>query len=147
MMDLENLSALELLRVHVIVMDELRERKILRSANNPAGDLAEHIFSQAFGWQLVSASEKGFDAQDSKGRTYQIKARRPNRQGAESRQLSAIRSFGFDFLAGVLFDHFYKIDRAAIIPVDIVKRRARWQNHTNSHPFFLQDDVWAYGRR
>jgi len=32
--------------------------------------------------------------------------------------------------------------RAALIPVDIVRRRSTYIDHTNRHRFILQDNVW-----
>jgi hypothetical protein len=43
-------SIAELLALHAAVSEELRERNVLRSANNPTGDLAEYLFCKAFGW-------------------------------------------------------------------------------------------------
>ena len=104
-------------------MDELRTRDVLRSENNPTGDLAEFLFCKAYGWTQASNSEKGFDATDGAGTRYQIKGRRLNRHRRDkSRQLSAIRDFkGFDFLAAVLFDHDYRVERAALIPRAVVR--------------------------
>ncbi|NIJ42358.1 hypothetical protein FHS78_002652 [Parvibaculum indicum] len=65
--------------MHAEIMEELRARGILRSANNPTGDLAEHLFCKAFGWQIASNSEKGFDATGEQGRRIQIKGRRLHR--------------------------------------------------------------------
>jgi hypothetical protein len=35
--------------MHAEVSDELRRRGVIRSWNNPIGDLAEHLFRRAFG--------------------------------------------------------------------------------------------------
>lgn len=139
------MSPLELLRLHVKVGDELRKLKITRSSNNPTGDFAEYIFWKAFGWQLTGNSNPHFDALGADGTRYQIKGRRVTREN-KSRQLSAIRELGgsnFDFLAAVLFDHDFGIMRAAIIPVDVVKRRSSFVERTNSHTFLLRDEVWG----
>jgi len=37
-------SIAELLSLHAATMEELRARNVLRSANNPTGDLAEYLF-------------------------------------------------------------------------------------------------------
>lgn len=134
----------ELLIAHVEIEEELRKRGVLRSANNPTGDLAEHLFCTGLGWKRASSSEPGFDATGSDGTRYQIKGRRLNRRNP-SRQLSAIRNLDnrpFDVLAAVLFDHYYRVVRAALIPVEVVAKRATYQRHTNSHIFHLRDDVW-----
>jgi hypothetical protein len=144
-MDPSQLTIRELLKTHGAVMDELRRRSVVRSANNPASDLAELIFCNAFGWARENISASGYDATDATGLRYQIKARRlASPKG--SRQLSAIRNLPldpFDQLAGVLFDRDFAIVRAAIIPIEVVKRRARRSDHTNSWKFILTDDVWS----
>lgn len=123
-------------------MEELRGRDVLRSANNPTGDLAEYLFCTAFGWAQGANSAKAFDATGDDGIRYQIKGRRVHRRN-KSRQLSAIRELnGFDVLAAVLFDNDYRIMRAALIGVAVVRDRSTYIAHTNSHKFLLRDDVW-----
>lgn len=132
----------ELLALHVAIMEELRERDVLRSANNPTGDLAEYLFCAAFGWAQESNSAKAFDAKGGDGTRYQIKGRRIHRRN-RSRQLSAIRDLsGFEILAAVLFDDEYRILRAALIPAAVVREHSTYIRHTNSHKFLLRDAIW-----
>jgi hypothetical protein len=145
MTELSHLPPVELLRLHARVAEELRTRGITRSSNNPTGDLAEYLFCKAFGWNQAGNSNANVDAIGSDGTRYQIKGRRMTRHN-NSRQLSAIRDFAgehFDFLAGVLFSEDYDVLRAALIPREIVKQRATFIAHTNSHKFMLRDDVWG----
>ncbi|MBB4017731.1 hypothetical protein GGR16_002765 [Chelatococcus caeni] len=132
----------ELLVLHATIMEELRARNVLRTANNPTGDLAEYLFCAAFGWVQEANSAKAFDATGDDGTRYQIKARRIHHRN-KSRQLSAIRSFdGFDVLAAVLFDEDYQVVRAALIPAEIVHGRSTYIERTNSHKFLLRDAIW-----
>ena len=143
-MNLSELSAPELLSLHAKVADQLRERGITRSANNPTGDLAEYLFCKAFGWKQAGNSKANIDAIGPDGIRYQIKGRRITRYNS-SRQLSAIRDLGgahFDFLAGVLFDEDYGIMRAALIPHALAMERATFVERTNSHRFLLCDEIW-----
>jgi hypothetical protein len=142
--DLTRLTSIELLALHARVADELRERAITRTSNNPTGDLAEYLFCRAFGWTPAGNSKANIDAIDQEGTRYQIKGRRITRHN-KSRQLSAIRDFAgrhFDYLAAVLFAEDYGLLRAALIPYAVVKKRAKFVAHTNSHKFLLHDDVW-----
>jgi hypothetical protein len=135
---------MELLALHARVSEELRERRLTRSSNNPTGDLSEYMFCIAFGWNRTGNSNAHVDAVDSEGNRYQIKGRRVTRQN-KSRQLSAIRDLGashFDFLAGVLFAEDYCVMRAAIIPRAVIVERASFVERTNSHRFLLRDEVW-----
>ncbi len=44
LIDLANLSSIELLALHARIAEELRNRAIARTSNNPTGDLAEYLF-------------------------------------------------------------------------------------------------------
>ncbi len=143
-MNVSRLTIRELLKAHCAVMDELRRREIVRSGNNPVSDLAELVFCKSFTWNRQNNSASGHDASDAAGLRYQIKASRlATAKG--SRQLSAIRNLPgdpFDQLAGVLFDRDFGVIRAALIPIGIVRLRAKRSDHTNSWKFILTDDVW-----
>ncbi len=144
--ELRKRTVADLLSLHAEVIEELRQRGVLRSANNPTGDLAEYLFCQAFGWTQETNSAKGFDATDDGGVRFQIKGRRLHRRN-KSRQLSAIRDLdGFDTLAAVLLDDDYRVVRAALVPAPVVRERSTYVEHTNSHKFILRDDVWEDSR-
>jgi hypothetical protein len=134
-----------LLVMHAEGSEELRRRGVIRSSNNPIGDLAEHLFCRAFGWKQAPSSKRGADATDAAEVRYQIKGRRLTPHN-NSRQLGALRELlahGFDVLAAVLFQEDYRILWAALIPharvVDLAKRVER----TNSRRFLLRDAVWS----
>ncbi len=144
LIEVTRLSSLEMLALHPRNAEELRDRGISRTSNNPTGELAEYLFCKAFGWSPTGNSEANIDATGDDGTRFQIKGRRITRHN-RSRQLSAIRDFAgrhFDHLAGVLFTEEYRVFRAAIIPYAIVEQRAKFVKHTNSHKFVLHDDVW-----
>ena len=143
-MDIENLSAGQLLALHARITEELRDRGVTRSANNPTGDLAEYLFCKAFGWSQAGNSNANIDAIGGDGVRYQIKGRRMTRHN-KSRQLSAIRELDgghFDVLAGVLFGEDYSVARAALIPRDVIVEHAKFVERTNSHRFLLRDEIW-----
>jgi hypothetical protein len=137
-------SADALLRLHYRVLDELKARGIIRSANAPIGEFAELLFCEAFGWTRAEKnSNAGFDAIDQEGQRIQIKARRI--VGLASRQLGSLRNLQrrpFDRLAAVLFSKDLEIIRAAIIPFDVVRAASVYAAHTNSFRFMLEDKVW-----
>jgi len=141
---LVKMSVADLLKTHVNIQEELRRRDVLRTANNPTGDLAEYLFCEAFNWIQAINSQSGYDAIDNENTRYQIKGRRVHYRN-KSRQMSALRNLAsrpFDVLAGVLFDDTYKISRAALVPFEIVLEQAAYSKHTNSHIFHLRDSVW-----
>ncbi len=143
--ELSTLYPSQLLVLHADITDELRDRGITRSSNNPLGDYAEHLFCKAFEWNQENNSAKSFDAVDqTTNLKYQIKARRLTPQNP-SRQLSAIRNLdmkGFDVLAAALFDRSYQILRAALIPHYIVLSNAKYVQHSNSWRFILHEKIW-----
>lgn len=143
-MNLADLQPKELFQLHADIMEELYRRKIVRSSNNPTGDLAERLFCEAFKWTQENNSNANFDAIDPAcGAKYQIKARRVTPRNP-SRQLSAIRDLAgghFQFVAGVLFDERYAIKQAAFIPHGIIAAGAKFVPKTNSHKFMFRNKV------
>lgn len=143
-MELGTLTVPELLTTHGAILEELRRREIVRSANNPISDLAELLFCRAFHWQRENNSAAAFDARDDAGVRYQIKGRRFTAHN-NSRRLGAIRNLPdepFDWLAGVIFSPDYGVHRAALVPFAVVGERATHNAHTNSWKFYLRDEIW-----
>jgi hypothetical protein len=146
MLDFEQLTCRELLALHAELAEELRTRGVVRSSNNPTGDLAEHLFCRAFGWVQAGNSHPAADAAGADGTLYQIKGRRWTRHN-QSRQLGALRGLsdgGFDRLAAVLFKQDYSVARAAIIPHALVLENSSYVAYTNSWRFLLRDIVWNW---
>lgn len=144
MRPLANLAVSELLQLHGDVLDELRSRDVLRSANGPSGDYAELLFCRAFGWDMRNNSSSGYDATDAAGVRYQIKCRRITPTN-KSRQLSFIRNLPdrpFDVLAGVLLDPAFRVIRAVLAPVELVQERATYVAHVNAWRLLLRDAIW-----
>ena len=69
------MKVLELLSFYAQTIDELFNRGIVRSANSPVSDYAEHLVCNALSLEAAPPSTKGFDATDNKGIRYEIKAR------------------------------------------------------------------------
>lgn len=141
-------SVPDLLLLYASVLRELRERRVLRSTNNPVADYSEWLVARALGLELAPASGAGHDAVAPDGTRYQIKGRRMTPSNG-SRQLSAFRGFAgtdvepFDYLAGILFNFDFTVHRGALIPVAIVRERSTWAAHVNGWRFHLRDAVWS----
>lgn len=140
-------STSELLALYGSILTVLRERGITRSENSPVGDYAEHLASVAFGLTLVNNSSIGYDGVDADGVRYQVKSRRITRRNP-SRQLSTIRGLAadgdsFDVLLGILFDGKFAVWRAALVPISVVRLRAKRQEHVNGWRLMLTEPVWA----
>ena len=90
MKDLSLLTTPELLALHANIAEELRERGITRSTNNPTGDLAEHLFCTAFGWKQAGNSKRQLGRRGSGRGSLPNKRPRIARHN-RSRQISGIR--------------------------------------------------------
>jgi hypothetical protein len=126
-------------------MEQLRQRGVVRSSNNPAADYAEWLCARALRLTLNVGSTAGYDGVDPAGRRVEVKGRRMTPHN-RSRQLSAIRGMEhrhFDALAGVLFNADFSVMRAALIPYERVKEHGTPDEHTNSWRFLLTDAVWT----
>jgi hypothetical protein len=146
--ELKGRSTPELFSMYAAIADELRQRGIMRTANNLVGDLAEYLFSKAMGWTLSDNSQCGYDAVSKDGvpkTTYQIKGRRLTPENL-SRQLGTLRDLKrddcFNQLAAVLFNSDYTVLRAIILPRKQVLNASTFISRTNSHKFHLTDSVW-----
>lgn len=143
-MNIDTLSTHKLLNLYSDVMNKLRERKILRSGNNPVSDYAEYFVARELGLELMANSNKECDAFDLKSNIkYQIKSRRITRY-SNSKQLGVIRNLEkakFDFLIAVIFNENFDIIESYKIPRNIIKKYARFSRHQNGHILILRGDI------
>lgn len=145
MVNIKKLTDRQLLELYCNLMEELRVRSIVRSANGPGADYAEGLVAKAFKLKLNAASTAGYDGITPQGDKVEVKCRRLTPHN-KSRQLSAIRGLEkkhFDFVAGILFNHDFTVLRAALIPYRIVKSHSSYVQKTNSWKFLLRDSVWT----
>jgi hypothetical protein len=148
--DLAGLTVSELLRLHGETLAELRRRDVIRTANAPAGDLAELLVARATGGTLADNSKRSWDVCvgdcDADGIRLQVKARLVDDMTTRSkRQLSPFRAWEFDSAVLVLFDPNYAVRRAACLPMEDVKAASRRQAHVNGHIVFATDRVLSQG--
>jgi hypothetical protein len=146
--DLDGLTVAELLRLQGDTLAELRRRNVIRTANAPAGDLAELLVARATGGMLADNSQRSWDVyvDEGGGQRLQVKARLVDNMTIRSkRQLSPFRSWEFESAVLVLFDQNYMVRRAASVPVTAVKESARWQQHINGHVVFATDELLDRG--
>jgi hypothetical protein len=144
MIDLKNLEKRDLLQLYGRLMEELRQRKLIRSSNNPVSDYAEKIVCEKLKLSIQGKSSKGYDAIDEKsGIKYQIKARRVTSHN-KSRQLGVIRNLDqklFDYLIAVIFDESFKPIEIWRIPRETIPKYARYSQHQNGHILVLAGKV------
>lgn len=138
-LDFSAMEPNELLRVHSAVLDELMRREICRSRNNPTGDYAEWLVADRLGLQLERNSSKGYDATDTAGKRYQIKARQAAR-GQKAPLFSVIRELDqghFDFLVAVVFATDWAVSYGALIPHEHVAPLCAFRERVNGHQMRL----------
>lgn len=143
MIQLESLATIDLLRLFARVLDQLRERGVIRSSNNPVADYAEGLVASALGLKLVPNSTTGYDAEDPQGNRYEIKGRRWTKHN-RSTQLSVIRGLDlnhFSFLVGVLFNDDFSVERSCVIPRDVVLKVAVHRKHVNGWIIQLRPEL------
>jgi len=137
--DLSKASIAELLALYGGIMRELRERKIVRTANAPTGDYAEYLVAAALGGKLTPNSKKGRDVL-AEGRHIQVKSRvASNVRDAGQRDLSPFRSFDFDDLVIVLFAADYSVWKAARLPVELARQRSKPDAYVNGQTVVATD--------
>lgn len=133
--DLSALSTAELLQTYAGVMRELRDRGVVRSANNPVSDIAEFLCAKAFNLTLSDKSARGCDGIDPAGLRYQIKSRRITPDN-DSTQLGVIRDIDecqFDYLVALYFNEYFELTAAYRLPHDAVKQHALWSKAQAGH--------------
>ena len=141
-MDFTTLPTSELLSSYREVLAELRRREIVRTGNAPTGDYAETLVKVAFGGELAPNSEKSWDVLTPDGEKLQVKSRLlddPTR--SKQRQLSPIRSWGFDFLVIVLFDSTYRVWKAVKVPASLVRGTGTHSDWVNGELIVARDSL------
>jgi hypothetical protein len=128
--DLQKLKDAELIELYGAVMEELRERDIVRSANNPIADIAERLIADYYEVDPEPPNSKTYDIVTKDGTTIQVKALR--RTKSSRRNLSPLRSLDFDYLAAVIFKADMQPLEALLIPVEAVREHVRWSKTWNA---------------
>lgn len=143
-MNLKTLKDKDLLRLYNDLMEELRERQLVRSSNNPVSDYAEKIVADLMSLTLQRGSNKGYDALDEKtGLRYQIKGRRLTKHNS-SKQLGVIRNLDqslFDYLIAVIFNNYCEPVEIWQIPREIIPKYSKYSEHQNGHILLVQGDL------
>ena len=145
--DFSKESDSELLAAYSELMEELRQRAIIRTSNNPVEDYAEKVAVERLRLKQVGKEEKGFDAVDAQGYRYQIKGRRITKHNP-SRQLSVIRNLSerlFDYLIAVIFEESFEVKEIWEIPYEFVKENSRFSEHQNGHIFYAEPEILTLG--
>jgi len=142
-MNTKKLTDQQLLEAYSLVMEELKDREIIRTSNNPVGDFAEYLVAQKMDLKLAVSSTAGYDAKDNEGVRYQIKCRRITKY-PKRRQLGVMRNLDkkdFDYLIALIFDSNFIVLEAYQIPFDIIETYARYSEHQHGHILQLRGGI------
>ena len=141
--DLKSATTSELLGYFADILDELKQRKAIRTRNNPVADYAEWLVVQSLTLSLEPNNRAGYDAINEREERFQIKSRRLDLSN-KSRQLSVIRNLEakeFDYLVGILFEKDFTVKEAYIIAHELIKKYARFSKHLNGYLLNLHGKV------
>jgi hypothetical protein len=113
-------------------MSALQDRDVIRSANNPVGDLCEGLVAKHFGVAVETQSTKGYDVL-ADGVRYQVKGRRstPRSKPSHYSPIRNIDAHEFDFVLAVHLDEDFEVTNAWKVSYEAVKRLARPAPHVN----------------
>lgn len=123
----------------------LTDLGVIRSDRSVLGDFAEWLVCQMFGFQIAgSGVQKGFDATDAAGNTYQVKARIVERLEQATSFDMKDPGHPFDYLLGVFLTPSSDVLAVVRVPYAEVlaratinrgSRRLRWTMATRDAPW------------
>ena len=120
----------ELLRDWSMIMRELRRRDIIRTNNNPVGDIAEAIVAEYYQGQRGSFSQAGWDVKTATAERIQVKAMRQTSE-TKRRNLSPIRDREYDVVVVVVFDEDFVVTEGLRITREVVEELFPHRAHVN----------------
>lgn len=128
--DLKVLSVRELLALWAGSLRELRERRVIRTFNNPIADIAEELVAIHYGGERGSFIQKTWDVRAG-NEFLQVKALR-NTGNPTRRNLSPIRSDdGYTAVIVVIFTEDLRVAEAIRIPRELVNEIFERRSHVN----------------
>jgi hypothetical protein len=126
--DLTKLPTREVLALWAQALRELRDREVVRTFNNPIGDIAEALVALRYEGERGSFSQASWDVKTGTGELLQVKALR--RTGATTRRnLSPVRSDGYDAVVIVIFTEDLRVEQALRVPRAVVNELFAWRAH------------------
>jgi hypothetical protein len=127
------------------IMRELRERKVIRTNNNPVGDIAEAIVHAYYGGQRGSFVQTGWDVRTPAGELIQVKALRQT-PGTKRRNVSPIRDSDYDSVVIVIFDEDFRVTEGLKLDRELVEELFEIRPHVNGRVITVTDALRANGR-
>lgn len=113
-------TAPQLLGDWAAIMRELAARDVIRTNNNPLGDIAELVVASHFGGERGSFSQAGWDVITPAGEKVQVKSLREV-PGKKRTNFSPISDTDYDFVVLVIFDEDFRVTQALRLDRDLVE--------------------------
>jgi len=120
--DPETRTTSQLLSDWATIMRELRERDIIRTNNNPVGDIAEAIVASHYDGTRGSFIQAGWDVKTAAGERIQVKSLRQTATG-KRRNLSPIRDADYDSVVVVIFDEDFRVTEGLKLAREVVEEK------------------------
>lgn len=111
-------------------MRELRERDVVRTNNNPVGDIAEAVVAAHYRAERGSFSQAGWDVRTPDGERIQVKAMRRTASSTR-RNLSPIRDSDYDVVVIVVFDEDFRVTEGLRLPRQVVEELFEHKAYVN----------------
>ena len=126
-----NLEIQQLIANYIKSRDALKESGILRTDRNLQGDYAEWIVAKKLNLTLSESTiQKGFDAVDAQGKTYQVKSRMVYAADQQTSFDFQSLDHKFDYLIAVFFSKDLNVIKIIKVPYEVVLELAV-KNKTN----------------
>lgn len=120
----------QLLADWAAIMRELRLREIIRTNNNPVGDIAEAVVAVHYNGTRGSFAQAGWDVMAPDGERIQVKAMRQTPTN-KRRNLSPIRDAEYDSVVTVIFDEDFQVTEGLKLSREVVEELYRHNDHVN----------------
>ncbi len=111
-------------------MRELRKRDVVRTNNNPVGDIAEAIVAAHYSAERGSFSQAGWDVKTPDGERIQVKAMRTT-ETTKRRNLSPIRDADYDVVVIVIFDEDFRVSEGMRLSRQVVEELFEHKAYVN----------------
>jgi len=121
----------QLLEDWAAIMRALRDRGIIRTSNNPVGDIAEAIVAEHFTGERAPSSQKNWDVRTADGERIEVKGIRQLKGGSRRSNVSPIRGAEYDTVVVVLLDDNFKVTEGLRIPRAVVEELFGHNDHVN----------------
>jgi hypothetical protein len=112
------------------IMRQLRDRGIIRTNNNPVGDIAEAIVAEHYGGVRAPYGQKNWDVRVG-GERIEVKGLRQLTGGSRRSNVSPIRGSDYDAVVIVLLDDDFNVTEGLRIPRATVDELFGHNDHIN----------------